>query len=266
MRLMPEKQLEMNQIKKLYRDTLPASTLQLFESFDKHSKLIKELNLDQNLCLVGGTALALLINHRRSNDLDFACFDKKLPNHAIDQFLSILRIKHDVKELNDVAQISKFKIQTGLNLLDYARDLSIDDVKVTFFTLGENEQQRQFYKITPKITDLWAFPLMGLEGLKLAKSLVLKNRVRSRDLFDLMVLMDKQGHALDLFFNHLNQYLLNSDVEYYRAVMTGKLPLDRDDEGLLAVDVQVSVDQIYEFFKQQFKSYDLEVAAKLLNS
>jgi hypothetical protein len=48
--------------------------------------------------------------------------------------------------------------------------------------------------------------------------------------------------------------------------MTGKIPLDREDEGLLAVDVQVSVDQIYQFFKQQFKSYDLEVADRLLNS
>lgn len=266
MRLMPEKQLEMNQIKKLYRDTLPASTLQLFESFNKYSKLIKELNLDGNLCLVGGTALALQIAHRKSNDLDFACFDKKLPNHAIDQFLSTLRLKHDVKELNDVAQISKFKIQTGLNLLDYARDLSIDDVKVTFFTLGENEQQRQFYKSTPKITDLWTFPLMGQEGLKLAKSLVLKNRVRSRDLFDLMVLMDSQGYTLDLFFNYLNQYLLNSDTEYYRAVLTGKIPLDRDDEGLLAVDVQIGVDQIYQFFKKLFKEHDLELADRLLNS
>ena len=266
MRLMPGRQPEMNQIKKLYQDTLPASTLQLFESLNGHSKLIKELNLDGNLCLVGGTALALQIDHRKSNDLDFACFDKKLPNHAIDQFLLILKKNKDVNELNSIAQISNFKIQTGLNLLDYARDFSIDDVKVTFFTLGENEQQRQFYKSTPKIADLWAFPLMGLEGLQLAKSLVLKNRVRSRDLFDLMVLMDTQGYTLDLFFNHLNQYLLNSDVEYYRAVMTGKIPLDRDDEGLLAVDVHVSLDQIYEFFKQQFKSYDLEVAARLLNS
>ena len=266
MRLMPEKQPEMNQIKKLYRDTLPASTLQIFESLNGHSKLIKELNLDRNLCLVGGTALALQIAHRKSNDLDFACFDKKLPNYAIDQFLLILKKNKDVNELNSIAQISNFKIQTGFNLLDYARDFSIDDVKVTFFTLGENEQQRQFYKSTPKIADLWAFPLMGLEGLQLAKSLVLKNRVRSRDLFDLMVLINTQGYTLDLFFNHLNQYLLNSDVEYYRAVMTGKIPLDRDDEGLLAVDVQVSVDQIYQFFKQQFKSYDLEIAARLLNS
>ncbi len=266
MRLMPEKQLEMNKIKKLYRDALPARTLQLFESLNKQSKLIKELNLDQNLCLVGGTALALQINHRRSNDLDFACFDKKLPNHAIDHFLSTLRIKHDVKELNDVAQISKFKIQTGLNLLDYARDFSIDDVKVTFFTLGEGEQQSQFYKSTPKIKDLWAFPLMGMEGLRVTKSLVLKNRVRSRDLFDLMVLMDSQGYTLDLFFNNLNQYLLISDTEYYRAVLTGKIPLDRDDEGLLAVDVQIGVDQIYQFFKKLFKEHDLELADRLLNS
>ena len=257
-----------NQAKKnkLYLSTLPIETLKLFESLNDHAKLIKDLKLDQHLCLVGGTALALQINHRRSNDLDLACFDKKLPNHAIDQFLSALKIKHDVKELNAVAQISKFKIQTGLNLLDYVRDFSINDVKVTFFTLGENEEQRQFYKSTPKLMDLWAFPLMGAEGLELAKSLVLKNRVRSRDLYDLMALMDTQGYALESLLNHLNKYLVSNDLEYYRAVLTGKIPLDRDDEGLLAVDVQVGVDQIYQFFKKIFKEHDLALADRLLNS
>ena len=150
--------------------------------------------------------------------------------------------------------------------MDYVRDFSINDVKVTFFTLGENEEQRQFYKSTPKLMDLWAFPLMGVEGLELAKSLVLKNRVRSRDLYDLMALMDTQGYALESLLNHLNKYLVSNDLEYYRAVLTGKIPLDRDDEGLLAVDVQVGVDQIYQFFKKIFKEHDLALADRLLNS
>jgi len=59
---------------------------------------------------------------------------------------------------------------------------------------------------------------------------------------------------------------VSNDLEYYRAVLTGKIPLDRDDEGLLAVDVQVGVDQIYQFFKKIFKEHDLELADRLLNS
>ena len=77
--------------KKLHKEVLPSATLHLFEAFEAFSDLIQDLHLDQNLCLVGGTALALQIGHRKSNDLDLACFDKKLPNNAIDQFLSELK-------------------------------------------------------------------------------------------------------------------------------------------------------------------------------
>ncbi len=265
MRLMPEKLQNMHPIKKLHLETLPPSTLKVFELFDSHSALIKNLRLDQNLCLVGGTALSLQINHRRSNDLDLACFDKKLPNYAIDEFLSHLRSDCDIRELNSMAQVSTFKIQTGLNLLDYVRDFTINDVKVTFFTLGKTDEQRLFYKSVDKVLDQWAFPLMGIEGLELSKTLVLKNRVRSRDLYDMKVLMETTGYNLNSFIANLNRYSPKDDINHYRGVLTGKIPLDRDDEGLVAVGVDVSIDQIYDFFKQVFKEYQLKVASKFID-
>ena len=251
--------------KKLHKEVLPSATLHLFEAFEAFSDLIQDLHLDQNLCLVGGTALALQIGHRKSNDLDLACFDKKLPNNAIDQFLSELKKVHQVKELNSVAQISQFKIQTGLNLLDYVRDFSIDQVKVTFLTLGENVEQQNFYQSAQMINGSWVFPLLGTAGISVAKTLVMKNRVRSRDLYDLMILMRDHGYTLESLIDNLKTYLLNDDFEYYRAVLTGRIPLDRDDEGLLPVNVDVTIEQIYQFFKQQLKSYDLKVASILFN-
>lgn len=255
----------MSNLNKLHQEVLPLNTLNLFKEFQAYSDLIQELRLDQHLCLVGGTALALQIGHRKSNDLDLACFDKKLPNNAIDQFLLELKKTHQVRELNSVAQISQFKIQTGLNLLDYVRDFNIDQVKVTFLSLGENVKQQAFYKEASKINKAWAFPLLGKDGLEVAKTLVMKNRVRSRDLYDLMLLMRDHGYTLKSLINNLQTYLLNDDFEYYRAVLTGRIPLDRDDEGLLPVDVNVTIDQIYQFFKQELKSYDLEVASILFN-
>ena len=255
----------MGSLNKLHQEVLPPNTLNLFKEFHAYAGLIQELRLDQQLCLVGGTALALQIGHRKSNDLDLACFDKKLPNNAIDQFLFELKKTHQVRELNSVAQISQFKIQTGLNLLDYVRDFNINQVKVTFLTLGESAKQQVFYKAAPKINQSWVFPLLGTDGLEVAKTLVMKNRVRSRDLYDLMILMRDHGYTLNSLINNLQTYLLNDDLEYYRAVLTGRIPLDRDDEGLLPVNVDVTIDQIYQFFKQQFKFYDLDLATKLLN-
>ena len=115
------------------------------------------------------------------------------------------------------------------------------------------------------INGSWVFPLLGTAGISVAKTLVMKNRVRSRDLYDLMILMRDHGYTLESLIDNLKTYLLNDDFEYYRAVLTGKIPLDRDDEGLLPVDVNVTIDQIYQFFKQQLKSYDLKVASILLN-
>lgn len=255
----------MGSLNKLHQEVLPPNTLNLFREFHAYAGLIQELRLDQQLCLVGGTALALQIGHRKSNDLDLACFDKKLPNNAIDQFLSELKKTHQVRELNSVAQVSQFKIQTGLNLLDYVRDFNINQVKVTFLILGESAKQQVFYKAVPKINQSWVFPLLATDGLEVAKTLVMKNRVRSRDLYDLMILMRDHGYTLNSLINNLQTYLLNDDLEYYRAVLTGRIPLDRDDEGLLPVSVDVTIDQIYQFFKQQFKSYDLELATILFN-
>lgn len=252
-------------LNKLHQEVLPPNTLNLFKEFQSYAGLIQKLRLDQQLCLVGGTALALQIGHRKSNDLDLACFDKKLPNKAIDQFLFELKTTHQVRELNSVAQVSQFKIQTGLNLLDYVRDFNINQVKVTFLTLGESAKQQVFYKAAPKINKCWVFPLLRTDGLEVAKTLVMKNRVRSRDLYDLMILMRDHGYTLNSLINNLQTYLLNNDLEYYRAVLTGRIPLDRDDEGLLPVSVDVTIDQIYQFFKQQFKSYDLELATILFN-
>ena len=64
---------------------------------------------------------------------------------------------------------------------------------------------------------------------------------------------------------HLKAYSINDDIEYYKSVLTGKIPLDRDDEGLQAVDVHVSMSEIYAFFENQIDAYNLNLARILLN-
>ena len=259
-----KRQLEMTDLIKMKLEVLPPTTLKLFEKFKEHESLIRQLRLNETLCLVGGTALALQIGHRRSNDLDFACFDNTLPGYAIDQFLAAIQPNHYIKQINSIAQTSQFKIQTGLNLNDYVRDFTIDDVKVTFFILGMTQEQKEFYRKTAKHNDLWVLPMMGVEGIQMAKTLVLKNRVRSRDMYDLMVLMRDHDYSFVDFINNFSQFLATDDLEYFKAILTGKIPLDRDDEGLLPVNVEVSVDEIYKFFKVKFREYELWIANQLL--
>ena len=101
----------------------------------------------EGLTLIGGTALALQIGHRISLDFDFAQFGGTLPSFAMDKLISRLKQEgHQTQMITSPAQISQFKINHGLNLLERARDYVIDGVKVTFFVHGKNSSQEEFYR------------------------------------------------------------------------------------------------------------------------
>jgi predicted nucleotidyltransferase component of viral defense system len=157
--------------------------------------LLAASELTQGFLLIGGTALALHIAHRMSNDLDFLFCEAngKLPTAKIDRLVWQLRGQGcKVDLVTNSAQESTFRINTGERLSDYARDYAIDGVKVTFFAASpyQHPKRFEFWRNTPR--DLQAgcaFAVLSLDALKVAKTLVLQDRVRSRDLFDLMVLM-----------------------------------------------------------------------------
>jgi len=242
---------------RLIKSALLDDSRQLFAVLEKSPEL-------EELTLVGGTALALQINHRVSLDFDFAAFDEILPTRNIDALINRLRAgKNHVNEITDTNAVSQFKINTGENLRDYARDYVMNNIKVTFFTLGKNQNQRQFYKDTAKVKDPGAtFSVLGMDGLKTAKTLVLADRVRSRDLFDLMILVKDYSFTLDQMNLIVKQIGHIDDMEHYRAVMTGVIPLDNKDEGLNPVNVTVKIEDIYLFFEDLFAEHDVETAAE----
>lgn len=214
--------------------------------------------------LIGGTALSLQIGHRVSNDLDFAVFLERLPTQKVDKLIATLKEQgHSVSLITDPSKISIFKINTGESLLNFARDYTVDDVKITFFAHGRNEQQRSFYRKTPTVvSNEVSFPILGIEGLNTAKTLVLADRVRSRDLFDLMILIRDHGFSIATALAIAEKLGTNNDPEYYKAVMTGKIPLDEEDEGLATVSVTTPIDDIYDFFKKAVEQYEISLAAE----
>jgi hypothetical protein len=215
--------------------------------------------------LIGGTALSLQIGHRVSNDLDFAVFAERLPTLKIDNIVAKIKgLGHAVNLITNPSEASTFKIQMGESLDNFCRDYSIDNVKITFFANGNNEQMRNFYRKTPTVVlGNVSFPILGLEGLKTTKILVLARRIRSRDLFDLMVLMRDYEFSIAEAFVIVQNLGTNNDPEYYKAVMTGKIPLDEEDEGLTPVGVQTSLAEIYDFFEKAIEQYEISLAAAL---
>ncbi len=216
----------------------------------------------EGLTLVGGTALALQIGHRVSLDFDFAQFGGTLPVFAIDQLFSRLKQQgHQAQLIANSSEITRFKINHAKNLLDYARDYVIDGVKVTFFIHGKNQLQEAFYKSAKKLhqADIH-FDILGLEGLEVAKTLVLADRVRSRDLYDLYILMRDHNYSLDTLFSRVRELGTVDDPEHYKAIMRGEIPLDNEDEGLESIEIGTGYKKMYAYFNHQIDEYETELA------
>lgn len=217
--------------------------------------------------LIGGTAIALIIGHRLSNDLDFAFFGDRLPTRQIDALISELKAAGlPIQLITDARLISNFKIATGKRLLNYARDYMFGDTKVTFFAMGA-KQTPAFVSYLQQAALLpfeqGAFSILGLAGLKVSKAVVIGQRVRSRDLYDLLVLVRDHGYSVEQLLQDAQTYGTNDDAEYYKAVLRGDIPLDADDEGLEPVKLQITIAEIHAFFDAKISQLEIEEAERI---
>lgn len=238
-------------------DILTPKALKLFERLARMEALA-------GFTLIGGTALALQIGHRKSLDFDFAQFDEQLNRHAINRV--IVQLKSEglpVQLITDPGQLNTHRINTGTDLLNYAQDYVIDGIKLTFFAHDKSAAQRTFYqqaKKTPVQPD--GFSVLGLDGLKVAKTLVLDDRVRSRDLFDLYYLTKYHDWSIEEISRCIRTLGLNDDPEAYFEKMVGNYPIDQQDEGLAPVDVNIALDNIYAYFAQQLQAYQVALSQR----
>ena len=175
------------------------------EATQKNFSRLKDDPRLAGFTLVGGTALALQIGHRMSLDLDFNLFGQKLPIKAIDGLLEDLAAAGAaIESLMTSEQKLKFKINTSENLDQYIQDYLIDGAKVTFHSRHESDRpkaQIDFLKSAPKVAvSKKGFNVMGMDGLLVMKSIVVYDRVKSRDIYDLMVLTRDHGYTLDDIF------------------------------------------------------------------
>ena len=101
-------------------------------------KISGEALLDRFL-LVGGTALSLYLEHRLSEDLDFATTERKLPKEAISDFLN--RLREGGSEIEDILPMAErqYAINEGCDIDDYHQDLVSRWSKAYFFYIAEGE-------------------------------------------------------------------------------------------------------------------------------
>lgn len=223
--------------------------------------------------LIGGTALAVQIQHRISEDLDFCTWEKsgKLPTERINALISDLsRSGHQVKLITNPTQESSFRINTGELLSDYARDYLLNDVKLTFFAASKTRHPKrfEFLQVAPlEKIESCSFQVMSIDALKLMKSVILEDRVKSRDLFDLMILMKNHDYSIEDFCKNIQQYGdLNNDPEYHFSILRGSIPLDKDDEGLESLGPMPTVKEMYQWFDLKIQTFQSKIHRERLTS
>lgn len=211
-------------------------------------RIANESILDQFL-LVGGTALSLHLEHRLSEDLDFATSSPTLPTGALSDLLKWLESEGcDIQDATSLATHHYF-INAGLDIENYQQDWLIDGVKLTFFTMDSDNGRE---KLASDSGIEWnnRLRLASLDTLFVTKSLLLTDRHTIRDNFDMYVLFSQADYSYGDLVNAYKVYRPGASLEIVnRRLVDTDYPLtDPGLQGLTGEPESEIIQNIHLFF------------------
>ncbi len=208
--------------------------------------------------LIGGSALALRIGHRRSEDLDLAWSGPRLPREQLQAFIRLGSVSgFDLERDEDEVTVQSFA-DTGLNLDDYQQNFLVNGVKVSFFTPEP-----------PLAKVLQASPgpgvrLATLPELFKAKCLVSAVRSKTRDWIDLYLLLRDHGFNLRDYVAAFQEAGVPSQSDIGLARLCSGVP-QKDDEGYAHLLVNPpTLEQMTVYFVSQRDQLEVELAQQAL--
>ena len=239
----------------LQLEFMPPDTRRVFE-------VLAQERLMQGFVLIGGTALSIQLGHRLSEDLDFWLPEHAMSKVRVDEILfnlGKLGIHHQFA--TPAWQLSQARIN-GIDLLSQSRDHIVDGVKVTFF--ARDDVPYRYFANLPKITGHATFAIATDNMIFQMKSWLITQRVKSRDLYDLMVMMQRGNGLQDILAAGANADPA-FQREYAKEVLVGNVPLDKGDERFESISLKVTTEEIYRYFLAAVNEYEVNVVATLRN-
>lgn len=218
-------------------------------------KLLENEPLLQGAVLVGGTALALRIGHRLSEDLDFLFTAEKLPRQALAECVRKLEQRRLRVQHNDnPASADEFAI-AGMDLRDYQQDYIVDNkTKVTFFSADTS-----MAKILAKPPSPGRPRVAELEELFGLKALLTAQRSKTRDWFDLFVLFHHHGFTMGDYVNAFAKAGMGGVLDIALNRLCSGQP-DASDEGFASlVERPPALTEMSAFFSKRRDAYEQEV-------
>jgi len=171
---------------------------------------IKSADIFENLPLyfVGGTALSCYLKHRVSYDIDIAC-TSILDVSKINSFM----YKLGARVIQD-KNASAYKINTGDDIRDFHMKFMLKDVKIEFSYFKDPLQEAVLETSdSAPYDENCKLKLLGLNGIIQLKAYALFNRQKTRDLFDMAIILQSQLMSLEelsriySYANHIDKTL-----------------------------------------------------------
>lgn len=219
------------------KGSMPKKTEILFEKISKGNEL-------KDFVLAGGTALAIYIKHRTSEDLDFF-INKNILNNTI---------KKEIESLIKRLENESYIITLISNYDDVQLDYMFGDVKVTFLASS--------LKLLDDSIKYKNINIANIEKIAAGKLYtILKYRIKSRDFYDVKYIMKYYKlefcQIFDLMKKHYGRVNFSEEIINTRFL---KMPLNIDDEGFesLQLKEKESFKTLRDFFKKEIKKLNDE--------
>lgn len=177
--------------------------------------------------LIGGTALAYHLSHRESFDLDICFpFSEKLPNlDFLDNFKECIAIEFD-QGIVDTA------INEGGDINEVMKRFIIDGVKVDFvINPSSNILESEILKNDTKHT-LGHLRIASTESIFKLKSLLLLDRNKIRDIYDIVYLIKECGFTGKEFIDTIIHYRITYLPKHILQLIEAKEEDPFDIEGI----------------------------------
>lgn len=208
----------------------------------------------RDFVLVGGTALALRIGHRVSEDLDFAFLGDRLPGVRLQRLIAELSREgvYADRAVDPVAE--EDFAEAGLTLSDYQQNYVLNDrVKMTFVVLDAHVRRilRVPQDSLPRVA--------SLDEIFRLKALVCADRSKSRDWLDVYVLMHAHGYTMSDFHQAFVDSECPSKFDIAKMRLLSGKP-QAGDEGYesLIQDSAPTIDDLRNFFSVRVDAFEAE--------
>ena len=211
--------------------------------------------------LVGGSALALSIRHRRSEDLDLVYPEVRLPRERL---VALCRSASEAGfdfQRNDDEGSSQAFAQDGLELHNYQQDFLVNrDVKVSFFAPDEAAR-----RLLPGPHEPAVRVATIAEVFKL-KCLVSAIRSKTRDWLDLYLLLRDHGFAISDYQKAFVEAGIPAQCDIGLSRLCSGVP-QRNDEGYAhLLPNPPSLEEMTRFFVEKRNQLEIDSADQAARS